>query len=342
MKRSEAVTSVCVGDVLNLPIGANVVAILAVSVWIGVQLCSPSRLFRLRNALYARRATVADFAWKPVNVPAEFRQETGSAPASFKGAAMRLKLTECGSDWQRALRIAEHLTMFARDLGPIRSDLETTYARIQAGYGYCADFVKVFLGLAYVSGIFARQWSFSFNGFGGFGHTVVEVFDRDADKWLFLDVYNNIHVCDVATSAPMGALEFREALLRALPAIKIARNGAGRLGYPIEDKLLAYFRRGLQEWHLVSGNAVFFYEAHPLVRWSSRISGPVGQIVAGCLGKHPSIQVLATPQNAAAIDALIALAQRFRIAIIVFMVLVVTLMGQVSASGLASLLRQAI
>jgi hypothetical protein len=335
--RSEAATSVCAGDVLNLLIWANVVAMLAVGLWIGAQLCSPSRLFRLRNALYARRATAADFDWKPANVPAEFRQETGNAPAPFKDAVMRLNTSGCASDWQRALRIAEHLTMVARDLGPIRSDLETTYARIQAGYGYCADFVKVFLGLAYVSGIFARQWSFSFNGFGGFGHTVVEVFDRSADKWLFLDVYNNIHVCDAATSAPMGALAFREALLHASPAIKIARNGTGRLGYPIEDKLLAYYRRGLQEWYLVCGNAVFLFEAHPLVRWFSRISGPAGQLVAGCLGKQPAIQLLATPQNVVAINALIALARRFRVAIILFMVLVVTLMAQAISSGLMSL-----
>lgn len=312
---------------------------LVVGIWLGAQVCSVARVVRLRNALYARRGKTADFDWKPNYVPAEFIQETALPSARFKAAVTELKMSECSSDWHRALRIAESLAMSAHDLGPIRSDLETTYTRIQAGYGYCADFVKVFLGLAHVAGIFARQWSFSFNGFGGYGHTVVEIFDRASNKWLFLDIYNNIHVCNALTSAPMGALEFRDALLRSCPDIRIVPNGTGRLGYPIEEKLLAYFRRGLREWYLVAGNAVFSYEAHPLVRWSSRISGPMGHVVAACLGRQPSIQILATPDNARAVDELMTIARRFRVAMILFLALTALFIGQASQYGLASRLR---
>ncbi len=337
--RSKAAIWACVGEGLNVLIWANLIAILAVGIWISAQVCSPARVVRLHNALRARRGTFADYDWKPGNVPVEFRQETGDAHLHFKDAVTRLNLGGCTNDWPQALRIAEHLAMYTRDLGPISSDLKSTYTRIQAGYGYCADFVKVFLGLSYAAGIFARQWSFSFNGFGGFGYTVVEIFDRASDKWIFLDIYNNIHVCDALTALPMGALEFRDALLRESPHIQIVPNGAGRLGYPIEEKLLAYYRRGLQEWFLVCGNAVFSVEAHPMVRWADRISGPAGQIVAACLGKHPSIQVLTTPENTAAVNELMAQARRFRVAVVAFVALLAMLIGQGTIYGLAPRLR---
>ena len=289
--------------------------------------------------MHARRGTAADFDWRPSNVPDEFLMETVVSPALFKDVVTRLNLRDCTSDWQRALRIAEHLAIPARDLGPIRNDLETTYTRILAGYGYCADFVKVFIGLAHTAGLFARQWAFSFSGFGGFGHTVVEIYDRASDKWLFLDVYNNFHVCDAATAAPISALEFREHLLRESADFRIVPNGAGRLGYPIEKKLIAYFRRGLQEWYLVGGNAIFSFEAHSLVRWSIRISGPAAQLVAACFGRLPSIQVLVTPENAVAVTSLMALARRFRVAMFVLVALMMMLVWQAGLHGSAARLR---
>jgi hypothetical protein len=311
---------------LSLILWANAIVLLVMGIWFSAQVRSVARLHRLRNALYARRGTIADFDWTPNNVPAGFIQEIGLPYAQFRDAVTRMKLDDRSSDWYRALRIAEHLVMPARDLAsPIRSDLETTYTKIQSGRGYCADFVKVFLGLAHAAGIFARQWSFTHNGFAGFGHTVVEIFDRASGKWLFLDIFNNFHVCNALTSTPMGVLEFREALMHSSPAIRIVPNGTSLLGYPIEERLLAYFRRGLNEWYLVCGNAVFFYESNPLVRWSSRISGQTGQVVAACFGRHPSIQILTTPENTQAVDELIALARKFRVAIILCLAVIATL-----------------
>lgn len=326
----------CVGDPLNSLIWANVIGILVVGAWMGAQAWSPARLVRLRNALFARRGTVSDFDWVPDTAPVAFRRETAVPSPLFCDAVARLDLGSCAGDWDRALRIAEHLVVHARDLGPIQRDLETTYSRILAGYGYCADFVKVFLGLSHAAGIFSRQWSFSHNGFGGNGHTIVEIFDRVSGKWFFLDVYNNFHVCDAATAAPLSALEFRDALLRGSPDIKIVQNGAGRPGYPIEEKLLAYFRRGLQEWYLTCGNAVFSYEANLLIRWSRCVSGALGQVVSLCLGKRPSVQVLATPDNTARVNDLMALDRSFRSATVAFAVLLLLLIGQLSVYGIPS------
>ena len=285
--------------------------------------------------MLARRGTLRDANWTPNNVPTDFRQEASVAYPSFREAVTRLDLGSCKTDWERALRIAEHLTIHTKDLGPIQSDLETTYARIGMGYGYCADFVKVFLGLSYAAGLYSRQWCFSFDGFGGHGHTIVEVFDRVAGRWFFLDVHNNVHAHDVVTGVPLGALEFRDALLLGSQAFTIVPNGAGRLGFPIEEKLLAYFKRGLQEWYLMCGNAVFSYEAHVLMRWANRLSGPLGQIVAVCLGEHPSVQVLATPENTRSVNALMALRRRFQIAMIACLVLLMLLIFQISVYGIS-------
>ena len=188
--------------------------------------------------------------------------------------------------------------------------------------------MKVFLGLAHAAGLTSRQWSFSFDGFGGHGHTIVEIFDHARGKWLFLDVYNNFHACDAATLEPLGALEFRDALLRGTPEIRLEPNGSGRAGYPIEHKLLAYYRRGLQQWYLICGNAVFSFEANPLVRWTSRFSGSLGQAVAVFLGVHPAIQMLGTRENEAAVQELTALGRRFRVALAAFGVLALLLLWQ--------------
>jgi len=310
-----------------------VIGLLAVGAWGAAQIYPPTRAVRLRNAMLARRGSLRDFDWTPQNIPVVFRQEKARPYDRFREVVAALNLDSCGSDWERALRIAEHLTLLTRDLGPIQRDLETTYRQMTRGYGYCADFVKVFLGLAHAAGLHSRQWCFSFDGFGGHGHTFVEVFDRTANKWFFLDVHNNIHARNAATNVPLGALEFREALLLGSPVFRISSNGAGRLGFPIEAKLLAYFRRGLQEWYFICGNAVFSYEASPLVRWASTVSGPMGQIVASSLGEHPSIQVLATPENVERVDALMVLRRQFQIALLVCLALLVLLVMQMYIHG---------
>lgn len=304
--------------------------------WIVAQTLPPTRAVRLRNAFLAKSGEAAAFEWTPRTMPGDFRQETLKAYDSFRAVTAALHLEACASDWDRALRIAGHLTAPARDLGPIQSDLETTYRKILQGHGYCADFVRVYLGLAHAAGLCARQWSFSFDGFGGHGHTFVEVFDRDTGKWCALDVHNNVHVCSALTNAPLGALELRKALRNGVPSIKIVSNGAGRLGFPIEEKLLAYWRRGLDEWYLNESNAVFSYEARPLIRSASRVSGPLGQMVATLLGEHPAIRVLTTPENTGRVAALMALKRNFMLIVFVFLILAVLLAVQVSAAGRVS------
>jgi len=200
-------------------------------------------------------------------------------------------------DWDKARTLAAHLGAYAGDKGPIRSDLATTYRRIQAGYGYCADFVTTYLGLVHAAGVFARQWAFSFDGFGGHGHTFVEVFDRQRARWIFVDVFNNFHAIDTASGEPLSALEFRDFALGRREGVAMRPNGPGRPGFIHDAKALDYYRRGAPEWYMWWGNAVFAYHAHPLVRVAGHVSRSLANAVAVVAGLQPKIRIYPVAEN---------------------------------------------
>jgi hypothetical protein len=168
---------------------------------------------------------------------------------------------------------------------------------VQHGRGYCADFVRAFLALAHAAGVPARQWAFSFDGFGGHGHTFVEVYDEVSGKWLFLDVFNNLHALDRRSGRPLSALELRAALLHGAADFSFVPNGAGRPGFPIEARAIDYFRRGAPEWYMWWGNAVFDRDASALVQSAQTISYELGQLAAVATGRFVAAVAMATEHN---------------------------------------------
>ena len=56
--------------------------------------------------------------------------------------------------------------------------------------------------LAHASGLAVRPWAFSFDGLGGHGHIVVEVFDRQRGRWIMLDIFNNVIPVDRRSGQP--------------------------------------------------------------------------------------------------------------------------------------------
>jgi hypothetical protein len=197
-------------------------------------------------------------------------------------------------------------------------------------------FVKVFLALAHASGLCARQWGFSFDGFGGHGHTIVELFDRQRGRWVMVDVYNNFHFVDAETGEPMGALELREALQGRGPAAALRANGRGRPGFVHEHKALDYYRRGLDQWYLMWGNAVFSYYAHPLVRALGRVSRVLAHAAANLVGIQPGIRIYPSPENVALVRRMFALRRRLWVIAGAFSLLLVALVVQLALmAGLA-------
>ena len=127
---------------------------------------------------------------------------------------------------------------------PIQADLHETYRRIRAnGDGYCGDFADVYTGLLNAAGVFSRNWAFSFDGYGGRGHIVNEVWIRGADQWVLLDVFNNIYFVD-AKGRPMSALAVRQALLDGQRPTIVGIEASASPGFQTPAQGLRVLRAG--------------------------------------------------------------------------------------------------
>lgn len=316
----------CIGLIANLAL------VVALAGWVLAQAFPSSEAVRLRNALLIENGAPADFNWTPERMPAGFMISQRPPYPEFIAAMRASGAESVAGDWHKALALATYLSRNAKYTIPIKSDLVTTLREIvDDGIGYCADYTEVYLALARAAGLTAREWAFSFDGFGGHGHSIIEVFDRQRGRWLFLDVYNNIHGLDAASGEPMSALEFRRRMLGEGGEARIVPNGPGWLKYPHEEKLREYYRRGAAEWYLWWGNAVTSYDAHPLIHAAGLVSRSLEQLVAMAVGMHPRIRVLPTAGNAAQYRRMVALGQQLRWAALALAVLAVTLTVQLVA-----------
>lgn len=276
---------------------ANVVALAIAVVWLAVLTLPTRQALRVRNAFLLRRGRPEDFAWTPATIPADFRMEQRQAPGAIEAAVRAASVLATDEDWQRALALVGMLVAHSQHEGGIQADLVTTFQGIVAGKGYCADYVRVYLAAARCAGLFCRQWSFSFDGFGGHGHTFVEIYDRKRAAWAFVDVHNNVYAVLAGADAPIDALALHRALLGSPSAIEFRRASQGRLGFPHFDKLLDYYRRGAAQWYLWFGNDVISREQTGLSYVVMRLSGRLAYRLGAAFGRLPPLVVLATPDN---------------------------------------------
>lgn len=312
-------------------IGLNLLAFAVLVGYLAWRAYPLTAAIRLRNALLLQESRPSDFAWAPPDFPMGFKAERLPASAEFRAIVRALGVDAMRADWDRGLTLARHLTENAAEKGgPLQADLAKTYRGIRDGYGYCADFVKVYLALAHAAGITARQWAFSFDGFGGHGHTFVEIFDRQRQRWLCLDVHNNFHFVDSATREPLDALGALQRLSGNAEAPVLEPNGNGRLAFRYPEKALDYYRRGRTEWYLWWGNAVYSYDEHPAVAFAMRLSRRLAHFVGNLVGVQPRIHILCTDENRPAVAAMFALRRRLRIILAGIALLLVTLLVQLA------------
>lgn len=270
-------------------------------------LSSSTELVRMRNALVVADSQPAQFDWTPANVPADFFVERGRTDPMFADVVARLGLTSMTSEWDRAIAISRHLLVSSRSLsgGTIDSDLRGTYsAIIGQGKGYCSDFVQVFMALAISADVPVRAWAFSFDGFGGHGHTWPEVWDRQTQRWQLIDVFNNAYFIG-PQGVVLSALELRAALQTSPASVRLMPvDAAARPGWKIERKAWDYYQRGLPEWYLWWGANVFSYDRNPLVRSSSGVSASLQQLAGIAHGVQPQMRILESPENRDAVEAI--------------------------------------
>jgi hypothetical protein len=295
----------------------NVILLGAALVWLAMLTLPVRHLVRARNAFMLRRGVASDFEWSPVGVPADFRVERGPIPDAIVEAVKVEAAGEPATDWERALMLEAMLVRHARNGGGIRADLATTYRQIVRGSGYCADYVRVYIAAATAAGLFCRQWAFSLDGFGGHGHTFVEIFDRQRSRWVFLDVHNNVYAVKRGAADPLTALGLRDALRSAPAEIEFRRAAEGRLGYPDAAKLLDYYRRGAPQWYLLWGNDVAARERRGVARVLLAISGRLAyRLGSGLLGMPPLV-ALVTGESEAAFDSMRRLRRRIVTAVFI-------------------------
>ncbi len=265
------------------------------------QLQSGTEMVRVRNALTLGADLHSGDDWRPPARPADFKVETVPADPYFVAIAEQLHLRALPDDWQRTLAISRHLlgTSRHRTGGAIQSDLETTHRKIvEAGEGYCGDFVRVFTAIANAAGLTVRPWAFSFDGFGGHGHIWVEVWNRQRQAWELADVFQNYQYV-LADGVPLSAAQTREALLRHDPELRLLPLApAAPPGWAKEAKARDYLQRGLAEWYAPWGNNVMSVDAEPAVRALGHVSRALEGVAAIVTGEQPEVRLLADAGNA--------------------------------------------
>ena len=324
---------------LKIAIAATLLALLGLFAHVLLHAVPSSEAVRLRNSLLILPADAGAGEWTPENAPSTFLSERRSVPEPIIAAAQAVVAGMPDSDLAKARALASHLTTRVQDKGPIQSlDLGHTYRSImEEGRGYCSDIVDAYMALTLAAGLPVRAWAFSFDGFGGHGHIVVEVFDRASQHWVMLDVFNNVMPLSSSSEAPMSAREFVAAFRSDESSVRFVPIGPGRPGYRYDDKLRDYYRWGIDEWYLWNGNNVVSRAAnHPFVGWLADIAEPLGELAAIALGDFPKIVPLKSSTNGPQVEHMLNLRSQLLWITAVCVVLLVMLMFE-----LVALLRRA-
>lgn len=281
------------------------VALAAIVGYMASRAAPSTEAVRLRNSVLAVEGRASDFDWRPSATPPGFLQQAGPPPGDFVDAAARVPAE--GPALERAIALVRDLDAGPEHGGPIQRSTAETYRTIRAtGGGYCADYTQVLNGLAWAAGIAVREWGVSFDGFGGFGHAFNEIYEPDLGKWVMLDPFYGFYVRDTASGEPLSAIEFRDRLRLAAPlrSMQVVRLVPRAYDFSTDEKMLAFYRRGVDQFYLWWGNNVFDYDDNPLVRVAGSASRATEQLAAIVAGVHPGIRILPTEGNARMVEEL--------------------------------------
>ena len=280
-------------------------ALVAAAAYLASYAVPSTEAVRIRNSMLAVPGVAADFDWRPPEVPPGFLQQSGAAPELFRQTAAAVASE--GSAFERAVSLVRDLDSGPEHGGPIQSSTLETFKTIRAkGQGYCADYTQVLNGLAWAAGIPVREWGLSFDGFGGWGHAFNEVYDRELGKWVMIDPFYAFWVRDTSTGTPLSAIEFRDRLRLANPleSMQVMRLSPTAYDWTSDEKMLTFYRRGVDQFYLWWGNNVFDYDNQPLVRAVGPLSRSLEQLAAILVGVHPGIRILPTAGNGRMIEDL--------------------------------------
>jgi hypothetical protein len=288
-------------------------------VWFGSLVTPGEEAVKIRNGLVAELAQPGDFTWTPATTPPSFKQNHQPPSASYRAALQAILAADpepAPEGLSLALAVSRNLmSRTGRVGGPIQSSLDETYRRItQKGQGYCADFTRVFSGLAVTAGLPVRTWSISFEGFGA-GHSFNEIYDRALAKWILVDPFHSIYFADKDTGVPFSVLELHDRLvLTGSDDVAIRPIVDHAMPFASDDLALDYYRRGLKQLAMVWGNNVFDYDESALIRAAARTSRHVERAVAIGTGVYPDLMIYPEGRSNRDVDALFRVRSHFLIA----------------------------
>lgn len=307
------------------------------ALWLWTLIVPSDGTARIRSGLLFELGEPGDFTWNPQSVPPTFLSDKGPIPSLFQQAATDVLAQAAAppDELNVSLSIARYLMSAPKRIeSPIRSDLLTTLHAIRNdGRGYCADFTKIFNGIAIAAGVPVRQWGFAFDAFGS-GHTFNEVFDRGRGKWILIDSFHSLYFVDPATREALSTLEVHDRLLsleRTPHEVAIERIVPARFAFRSDALAADYYRQGMTQLYLVWGNNVFDYETAPVYKLTFRLSRPVEEFFSILFGDYPRMYVYPTGVSGRDISELLTYRLQLLLAIVAFVLAALLFMLQAPA-----------
>lgn len=256
---------------------------------------SGTELVRLRNAMVFNVISIEQSQWPGDNYPTNFRQESAPLPAAISKVIITPQAN--AQPLATMLQQAAVLNLDQRRLGgAIQADISTTLAQIQQQRGYCADYTEVINVFGHALNIPVREWALAFDGFGGHGHAINEIWDQHTQRWLMLDVFNGFYPVD-QQQQPMSVLEFKQQLIVDRTQINLIRLSDKAFGFKDDAQALDYYYNGRHQFYLWWANDNISYDRQPLIKLAATLSPHLEQMVAILIGQFPQLMAIAEPDN---------------------------------------------
>jgi hypothetical protein len=288
--------------------------------WLGSLVTPGEEAVKIRNGLVAEMGDASDFSWVPGDAPSTYKLNRAEPSTKFREIAETVADPGTGPRLQGmelAVALSKHLMGDPeRRGGPIQSGLDDTYRGItQQRRGYCADFTRVFSGLALAAGLPVRTWSISFESFGA-GHSFNEVYDEQASKWILVDPFHSLYFVDSISGGPLSVLEVHDRLV--LPdgesGISLQTIVPGAMPFKSEALAIDYYRRGFRQLALVWGDNIFDYDRSKVIMAASRVSRHVERAAAIGLDVYPDLMIYPEGTSQRDVEALFRVRDRFLMA----------------------------
>lgn len=195
-----------------------ILIILSIDIIIGFFLFKSRAFPRLAMWHVVESDKQADFYWKPNHAPKYFYFEPYSQELVFFRKEISDLIKDRDNDLEKALIIAHYVMDLGKNMpsSQIAITWDSPYNMLrqinQGKQASCFPYTIIFSSYMASIGIKSRLWALEGDdSLGRFGHTVAEVYIKNLNKWVMIDVINRLYFKE--KNLPLSILELRERLL---------------------------------------------------------------------------------------------------------------------------------